>query len=111
MEPIVKDIQKTMSGVEPIFNHHMSTSNSLRMLTNFFFDMGMKLKKESTAEQRKKYAELTDHLVVVRSAISQNFIHETNLHAHEQNELVYKREISELRNTVKKLQQQIEFLK
>lgn len=110
MKPIIEDIQKTMPGVEPVFNHHMSVSNALRKLSNHFFEIGMKLRKSATDEQRKKYTEATDALIMVRGAVAQNFIHETELNAHEQNVRVLQQEIYRLKKENESLKQQIEFL-
>lgn len=111
MKPILEDIQKTMPGVEPIFNHHMSVANSLRALSDYFFDMGMKIKDKGSNEQFKKYREITGHLNKVRGAVAQNFIHEAENNAHCQNKRVYEKRISELEKHVDALRKQIEFLK
>jgi hypothetical protein len=111
LKPIIEDIQKTMSGVEPIFNHHMSVSNSLRVLSNHFFDMGIKLRENGSPEQLKRYKEVTDHLVVIRGAVAQNFIHEAENNAHCKNEVIYKARIKELEAIISKSNSDNDLLK
>jgi hypothetical protein len=106
---MIQSILQNGKGVTPQFNHQMSVTNSLAVLSSFLVDMGVKLKEKSTSKQVKKYEDLSNCYKDLRNNLSQLFIHEANVFELEQKNLKLAKEVLELRKEVEKLRKINEF--
>ena len=106
---MIQSILQNGKGVTPQFNHQMSVTNSLAVLSSFLVDMGVKLKEKSTPQQVKKYEDLSNCYRDLRNNLSQLFIHEANLFELENRNLKLAKENLELKKEIDKLRKINEF--
>jgi len=111
MNSVTEDMKKAAKGVVCEFSGQYESAQALIEWSNYLIDLGRKLKDKSTDEQREKYKTLVNAYVVIRNQLAQNYIHEYEVWAHENNKKVYLNKINEQSKEIESLRKQIEFLK